>query len=126
MYLAIPSLFIHVDTVFNSWSSVTLSLPSLPCFCAQLQTGNGILGISVGKESCLASLGMSEAITAWGLYDAQSLASEVPPASFVEAFFSEAVKINIAQKTKYQVHYEHYTPPGVALGSRVQQLDLNE
>ncbi len=42
--------------------------------------------------------------------DAKSLANETPSASFVEALFSEAVKIKIARKIIYQVHDIYYTP----------------
>jgi len=53
---------------------------------------------------------MSGVISVRGRYDAQSLANEAPSASFVKALFSEAVKVIIARKTIYQVHYEYYTP----------------
>jgi len=53
---------------------------------------------------------MSGVIRRRGWYDIRSSANEAPSASFVKALFSEAVKVNIARKTKYQVHYEYYTP----------------
>ena len=40
----------------------------------------------------------------------KSSANEVLSASFVEALFSEVVKVIIARKTKYYVHYEYYIP----------------
>ena len=45
-----------------------------------------------------------------GGYDVRFFANEAPSASFVKALFSEAVKVEIAQKTKYHVHYKYYTP----------------
>ncbi|MFC1873701.1 hypothetical protein ACFLYX_00175 [Chloroflexota bacterium] len=40
-----------------------------------------------------------------GRYDVQFPANEAPTASFVKALFTEAVKVKIARRTKYYVHY---------------------
>jgi len=58
------------------------------------------------QRACLAWLGMPGVISVRGLYDVQSPANEAPSASFAKAIFSEAVKVIIARKTIYWVHYD--------------------